>query len=92
MQINKNNKATFKLREVLPCNLFSINMMLNVLYTYTVIHFLHYIFRWGTHLFMSLFPSVRPSVHPSVDPSVHCAPYLRNHTSYDHNFWYTCVK
>ena len=31
------------------------------------------IFRWGTHLYMSLFPSVRPSVRR--------APYLRNRTS-----------
>ena len=46
------------------------------------------IFRWGTHLYMSLFPSVRPSVRPSV----HRAPYLRNCTSFNHNFWYTCVK
>ena len=37
-------------------------------------------FRWGTHPNMSLFPSVRR------------APYLRNCTSCDHNFWYTCVK
>ena len=29
--------------------------------------------------------SVLPSVHPSV---MH--PYLRNHASSDHNFWYTC--
>ena len=25
-------------------------------------------------------------------PSVRRAPYLRNRTSSDHNFWYTCVK
>ena len=42
------------------------------------------IFRWGTHLYMSLYPSVRPSVRR--------APYLRNRTSYDHNFWYTYVN
>ena len=24
--------------------------------------------------------------------SVHRAPYLRNHTLYDHHLWYTCVK
>ena len=42
------------------------------------------IFRWGTHLYMSLYPSVRPSARR--------APYLRNRTSYDHNFWYTYVK
>ena len=40
-------------------------------------------FRWGTHLYMSLFLSVCPS-----DCS---APYLRNHTSSDHNLWYTFV-
>ena len=28
----------------------------------------------------------------SICPSVHCAPYLRNCTSSNHNFWYTCVK
>ena len=49
----------------------------------------HYInvytlFRWGTHFYMSLFLSVHPSV---------CrAAYLKNHTSSDHNFWYTYVK
>ena len=40
--------------------------------------------RWGTHLYMSLFPFVCPTI---------CrAPYLKNHTSCDHNFWYTYVK
>ena len=29
------------------------------------------------------------SIHPSI---VHCAAYLRNYTSSDHNFWYTYVK
>ena len=24
--------------------------------------------------------------------SVYCVPYLRNHTSCDHNFWHTCLK
>ena len=42
------------------------------------------IFRWGTHLCMSVFPPVHSSVHH--------ASYLRNCTSCDHNFWYTCVK
>ena len=29
--------------------------------------------------------------HPSVCLSAHLStPYLRNHTSCDHNFWYTC--
>ena len=37
----------------------------------------------GTHLYMSLF-----FVCPSICP----APYLRNHTSSDHNFWYTSAK
>ena len=32
------------------------------------------------------------SVHPSVRPSIHCAAYLRNRTSSDHNFQYTYVK
>ena len=40
----------------------------------------HHVFRWGTHLYMSHFPSVR---HAS---------YIRNRTSSNHNFWYTCVK
>ena len=26
---------------------------------------------------------------PSINPSVRRAPYLRNHTLSDHNFWYT---
>ena len=38
------------------------------------------IFRWGTHLYLLLFPSVR------------CASYIRNRTSSNHGFWYTCVK
>ena len=33
-----------------------------------------------------------PSVCPSVRPSFCCAPYLRNRTSSDHNFWCTYVK
>ena len=32
------------------------------------------------------------SVRPSICPSVSRSPYLRNRTSSDHNFWYTCVK
>ena len=42
------------------------------------------IFRWGTHLYMSFFLSVCLSIC--------CAPYLRNHTSSDHNFWYTYIN
>ena len=37
---------------------------------------------------MSLFPSV----HPYICLSICRAPYLRNHTSYDCNLLYTCVK
>ena len=40
----------------------------------------------------SVRPSICPSLCPSVCPSVHCAAYLRNHTSSDHNFWRTYVK
>ena len=29
---------------------------------------------------------------PSIRPSIHCTPYLRNHTSSNHNFWCTFVK
>ena len=36
--------------------------------------------------------SMCPSVCPSVRLSICHAPYLRNHTSSDHNFWYSCVK
>ena len=43
---------------------------------------------------MSVFPFVRPSVHPSICPSVclsiRCASHLRNCTSSNYNFWYTC--
>ena len=46
------------------------------------------LFRWDTHLYMPLFPFVRSSVRPSVCRT----PYLRNHTSSNHQFWYTCVK
>ena len=41
-------------------------------------------FEWGTHLYMLLFLSTHPPIH--------CTPYLWNHTSSDHNLWYTCVK
>ena len=44
------------------------------------------VFRWGTHLSMSLFPSVH------LCPSVCCPPYLRDCTSSDNNFWYAYVK
>ena len=48
------------------------------------IQFLHLVFRWSTHLYMSLFLSICLSLcHTS---------YLRSHTSSDHNFWFTCVK
>ena len=50
--------------------------------------FICMVFRWGTHLYMSLFLSV----HPSIRPSVCRAPYLRNRRSSDHNFWYTYAK
>ena len=43
-----------------------------------------YIFRWDTHLCVSLFRSIRPSVH--------LAPFLRTRTWSNHNSWYTCVK
>ena len=42
------------------------------------------VFRWGTQLYMSLFLLFHLSIH--------CALYLRNCTSCDHSFWYTCVK
>ena len=42
-------------------------------------------FKWNTHLYVSLFLSVCCSAHPS-------APYLRNRTLCDHNFFYTGVK
>ena len=46
------------------------------------------IFRWGTHLYMSLFPSIHLSVHP-----FNChAPCLRNCTSSDNYFWEFLVK
>ena len=32
------------------------------------------------------------SVHLSTSLCLHRAPYLRNHTYSDHNFWCTCVK
>ena len=36
--------------------------------------------------------SICLSIRPSVHLFVRCAPYLRNHTSSNHNFLYTCVK
>ena len=48
------------------------------------LNFFIFCFRWATHLYKSLFPSIHPSV---------ChAPYLKNSTSFDHNFWYTRVQ
>ena len=43
---------------------------------------------------MSLFPSVHPSIHPFVHSSlsIRHASHLRNSTSSNYNFWYTCVK
>ena len=49
---------------------------------------------------LSVHPTVRPSVQPSVRlsvcpsnrPFVRCTPYLRNHTSSGHNFWYKYIK
>ena len=65
-------------------------------------HLLHMclIFRQGVHLYMSLFPSVCLSICLSVClsvclsicPSVCRAPYLKNGTSSNNNFWYTHVK
>ena len=48
--------------------------------------------RWVTHLSMSLFPSFHLPVCLSVCPSICRTPYLKNRTSSNHNFWYTCVK
>ena len=44
----------------------------------------HQFFSWSTHVFLFFCLSVHPSVC--------CTPCLRNHTSCDHNFWYTYVK
>ena len=47
--------------------------------------FLSFLFRWGTHLYMS------PSIYkPSVCTFVCFTPCLRNRTSSNH--WFTCVK
>ena len=47
--------------------------------------FLFFIFSWAPTSICHFF-------HPSVHLSVPCTPYLRNRTSSNHNFWYTCVK
>ena len=51
-------------------------------------------FRWGTQLYVSVSvsPSVCLSVCPSVRPSVRHAPYLKNRTSSNDSFYYTCVE
>ena len=36
--------------------------------------------------------SIRLSVRLAIHPPLCHAPYLRDHTSYNDNFWYTCVK
>ena len=58
----------------------------------SIFFFLHFLDRAPTpicHLFRL---SVPPSICSSVCPSVYHVPYLRNPTSSNHNFWYTCVK
>ena len=46
--------------------------------------------RWETHLICHF---SYLSSHPSVSLSVVCwLPYVRNHTSSDHNFWYSHVN
>ena len=40
----------------------------------------------------SICPSVHLSIRPSVHPSICHTPCLRNHTSSDHNSWYTYVN
>ena len=66
---------------------FNLNQSLQIFSWYLTYQSL-LIFRWGTHLYMSLFPSA----HPSVCPFVCCTQYLRNHISSDHKFWCTCKK
>ena len=48
---------------------------------------LSFIFRWGTHLLYVTF-----YICPFVRPSVCRAPYPRNRTPSDYNFWYTYAK
>ena len=48
---------------------------------YVYIDVVSYIFRWAP-----------TSICHFFRPSVRRAPYLRNRTSSDHDFWYTCVK
>ena len=48
-------------------------------------------FRWCIHLYISLF-SVCLSIRPFIHPVVRSAQYLKNRTSANHYFWYTCVK
>ena len=47
-----------------------------------------YFIGWGTHLKMLLFQSL----HPFVCLSIFHASYLKNCRSYDHYFWYMCLK
>ena len=48
-------------------------------------------FRWCIHLYISLF-SACLSIRPFIHPVVRSAQYLKNRTSTNHYFWYTCVK
>ena len=48
-------------------------------------------FRWCIHLYISLF-SACLSIRPFIHPVVRSAQYLKNRTSANHYFWYTCVK
>ena len=43
------------------------------------------------HLFLGWAPtSMCHFFHPSIHLSIHHAPYFRNHSSWDHNFWSMC--
>ena len=62
-----------------------LNGLRNVLQMKSYLFFvLLLVFRWGTHLYMSLFLSIHLSVCRVL--------YLRNRTSSHHNFWYTYLK
>ena len=71
-------------------NLLQASSLITMCYFCFTANILKYfcVIRWSPYLHTSLFLSVCPSICPPVGR----IPYLRNNTSWGHNFLYTCVK
>ena len=56
-------------------------------------NFFFFFFHFYKILVLWIVSGVKKEKLPKMTKNyVHCAPYLRNHTSYDCHLWYTCVK